>query len=66
MDIETQIKTELKTQRLNQLKRRYFELELDRVGLEANGDINGVEAIVKRMDTVQRAYDAVNAIDTGE
>ena len=64
MDIETSIKTELKNQRLNQLKRRYFELELDRIGLEANGDTNGVEAIVKRMDTVQRAYDAVNAIIT--
>lgn len=62
MEIETDLKTQLKTQRLQNLKARYFELELDRVALEANGDTEGTNETAKRMDSVQKAFDAVNAI----
>lgn len=62
MDIETQIKEELKQRRLTQLKQRYFSLELDLVALEAVGDIKGKEMTIERMANVQRAYEAVEAI----
>lgn len=52
----------MKKQRLEVLKRRYFELELDKVALEAAGDTEGVEATIKRMTSVQAAYEAVDAI----
>ena len=62
MIIETEIKTQLKAQRLEQLKRRYFELELDRIALEATGDTEGAKATLDRMENVQKAFDAVESI----
>ena len=62
MDIETQIKEELKQRRLTQLKQRYFSLELDLVALEAVGNIKGKEMTIERMANVQKAYEAVEAI----
>jgi len=62
MDIEIQIKEELKQRRLTQLKQRYFSLELDLVALEAVGNIKGKEMTIERMANVQKAYEAVEAI----
>ena len=62
MIIEKEIKEPMIKQRLDVLKRRYFELELDRVALEAAGDTEGVTATIIRMQAVQAAYEAVEAI----
>jgi hypothetical protein len=62
MIIEKEIKEPMKKQRLEVLKRRYFELELDVVALKATGDTEGVEITIKRMQAVQAAYEAVEAI----
>ena len=61
--IGKEIKQPMKDQRLDQYKRRYFELELDRVALLANEDTVGAEEVVKRMSAVEEAYNAVNKID---
>jgi hypothetical protein len=62
MNIEKEIKQQLKTQRMDQLKRRYFELELDKAALEATANEDAVKETVLRMDQVQKAYDAVEKI----
>ena len=62
MKIEKEIKQQLKQQRLNQYKKRYFELELDRVALIANKDLEGAKATEIRMQAVEDAYNAVSNI----
>jgi protein involved in sex pheromone biosynthesis len=60
--IGTEIKKQLKQQRLEQYKKRYFELELDRVALLANGDELGAQEIVVRMNVIEDAYNAVKLV----
>lgn len=62
MNIEKEIKQPMKEQRLQQYKKRYFELELDRIALLANEDKEGATEVEKRMQSVQSAYEAVEAI----
>jgi len=64
MTIEPEIKIELKQRKLTQLKQRYFSLQMDLESLRAVGNIEGVETIVLRMENVQKAYDAVEAMST--
>jgi len=64
MEIEKETKETLKKQKLEFLKRQYFTLELNKASLESNG--LSTEKIVSQMETVQKAYDAVSAIEIGE
>lgn len=54
-----EIKEKLKEQRLKQLEARYYELQMDRAGLEANNDLEGVRVTEQRMEHVTKAYEAV-------
>lgn len=60
--IGKEIKQQMKGQRLDQYKRRYFELEMDRIALLANGDEEGAKATVLRMKAVEDAYNAVSEV----
>lgn len=62
MIIETEIKQSIKNQRLDQYRKTYFSLYVDKVALLANGDTVGAENIQKRMDAVEASYIAVEAI----
>jgi cytochrome c-type biogenesis protein CcmH/NrfG len=62
LDIGNEIKQSMKEQRLDQYRRRYFELELDRVALLSNQDVVGAAEVVKRMTAVEEAYNAVDSI----
>jgi hypothetical protein len=62
INVGIEIKRSMKEQRLDQYRRRYFELELDRIALLANEDEVGAAEVVKRMIAVEGAYNAVDAI----
>ena len=64
MQIEKEIKQHCKEQRLRSLQMRYFDLEMDRLSLIANGDEEGAAATVKRQEAMQKAYEAVEEIST--
>ena len=64
MTIEPEIKIELKQRKLTQLKQRYFSLQMDLESLRAVGNVEGAETIAQRMENVQKAYDAVEAMST--
>ena len=64
MDINQELKKRAKDHRLEMLQLKFFELEMDRVALIANGDTEGAGAISKRMEAVEKAYNAVEAIPT--
>lgn len=63
MDISPEIKERAKAHRLQQLQIRYFELEMDRIALEVNGDTEGAKETVKRMEAIEKAYQAVESIE---
>lgn len=65
MDIDVAIKDKLKADRLAELKRRYYNLQLDFTALEAVGDIQRATEINQIMLDVQKAYEAIANIDTG-
>lgn len=66
MKIEKEMKNKLIEQRLHTLKSRYFELELDRVALEATDNLEELDMVVKRMGDIEKACKAVEAIKIGE
>lgn len=66
MKIEKEIKERAKAQRLQQLKMRYFELEMDRIALEAVGDKEAAALVKERMEGVQKAYKAIEALDVNQ
>jgi len=63
LDIDPDLKKRAKANRLQQLQIRYFELEMDRIALEANGDTEGTAETVKRMEAVEKAYRAVESLE---
>lgn len=68
MDVDAAIKESIKANRLADLQRRYYNLQLDVTALEAVGDMARAEEIKKIMDNIQMAYDAIagtNATDMG-
>jgi hypothetical protein len=65
MEIDTATKDKLKVARLTEIERKYYNLQLDVIALEAVGDIERVNEMKKIMADVQKAYDAIASIDTG-
>lgn len=62
MDISPELKERAKAHRLQQLQIRYFELEMDKVALEVAGDNARAAEVATRMEAIQAAYKAVEAI----
>lgn len=62
MQIEKEIKKELKEQRLQQLKRRYYDLELDRLTFAALGNEKDATAIAERQEQIAKAYETIEAV----
>ena len=62
MIVDTTIKTQLKTQRLQALQAQYFDLQMTAVALEANGRTQQAEETRKRMEETDISYQAVLAI----
>lgn len=52
----------LKTQRSEEIKHKYFELELDKAVLIAKGDQKGIDKIEKELSELELAYNAVSGI----
>jgi hypothetical protein len=61
--IEKEIKEQAKKNRLQQLKMRYFDLEMDKIALEAVGNFEDAKLVAKRMEDLLKAYAAIEAID---
>lgn len=62
IEVSEEMKSNLKQQRLRQLEARYFELVMDKAGLEANRDLDGIKIIEQRMEHVVKAYEAVKEL----
>jgi hypothetical protein len=62
MHIEDHMKKEMKLERLEGLKRKYFALEMDLKALEAVGDEETSNVIRERLEGLKKAYAAVEAI----
>ena len=61
--IDEQMKEALKQARLNKLRQTYYNLELDRISLEANE--KDTTRIVEQMEIVNKAYNAILNLDIG-
>lgn len=57
MDIDNELKTQLKENRLRELQGRYFNLLMDKESLIANG--GDTAETDERLEAVQKAYKAV-------
>lgn len=66
MKIEKEIKGPVIEQRLQYYKKRYFELELDKIALLANRDTEGVKEVEEKMRSFKIAYEAIEAINIEE
>lgn len=62
MEIESEIKAQIKQRKLLELKQKYYTLELDKVALETVGDTEGTKEILERMESIKKAYEAINAL----
>jgi len=62
MQIEKEIKDQVKEQKLLHLKIQYATLEMDKVALESVGDTDGAKQIEERMNQIQKAYEAIDAL----
>jgi hypothetical protein len=62
MQIEKEIKDQVKDQKLLQLKIQYATLEMDKVALESVGDTDGAKQIEERMNNIRKAYEAIDAL----
>lgn len=62
MIIESTIKQGAKEQRLFNLRRQMYELQMDLVAYEANGDTAGAEKTKKLMESCEKSYAAIEAM----
>lgn len=68
MKIPNKIASQLKEQRLNVYRSRYFELQMDAISLKASieagvsTDKEGLDLAISRMKAIQVAYDAIESI----
>lgn len=62
MDIDKNIKKKLKEEKLTELKIKYYKLELDKTALLAVDDNEGVKELVDRMESIKKAYEAINTL----
>lgn len=60
--IDQALKDKMKEQRLNQYKQQMFTLEMDVAALTAIGDTEGVETTQKYLDSIKKAFAAVEVI----
>lgn len=64
IEISSEVRQAIKQQRLEQYRKRYFELYLDKVALLANGDQEGALATDSRMKVIEDAYTAIELVST--
>lgn len=59
IQIDQQLREEIKKQKLRQLMVRYIELEMDKIAHEANGLSQATVAVQGEIDKVKTAYEAI-------
>ena len=62
MIIEPTIKGPAREQRLFNLRRQMFEMQMDLAAYEANGDSAGMEKTKKMMESCEKTYKAIESI----
>lgn len=60
--VDKQIKDDMKTQRLLQLKRQYFDFDMNKVAYLAQGKTENANEMQKLMDEVETSYNAILAM----
>jgi hypothetical protein len=62
MELDSKTKEILKKERLEQYKRQLFTLNMDNRALEAVQDKEGVKGVEQRIEALEKAYKAVEAM----
>lgn len=62
MEIDQNLKEQVKAQRLRNLQAQYFEFQMNKVAYEANGKIEEALQMDRLMDETDISYNAISAM----
>lgn len=61
-NLSNDLKTQLINNRLNNLSRQYFELEMDKAQAQSNGNDQDLQRVIERMTQLEKTYAAIEAL----